>query len=194
VYTPLFDYIQKFIPLDDQKKDIISRLVQIIELPKKTYFLMEGEISNKEGFVVKGCLKSYFHDQNGNEVIVSFASENWWVGDIRSFQEQKPSLLNIETLEPTTLYYFTQERKSELVQHIPEIEHMYLIITQRALQAFVERYYAMVALSAEDRYHRFLKMYPHIPLRVPQHAIASYLGISPEFLSKIRNRMARNRK
>lgn len=194
MFTPLFDYIQKFIPLDDAQKEIISGLVQVMELPKKSYFLMEGEVSNKEGFVVKGCLKSYFHDQNGGEVIVSFASENWWIGDIRSFQEQKPSLLNIETLEPTTLYYFTQDRKAELVRLIPEIEHMYLVIVQRALQSFVERYYAMVALSAEERYHRFLTLYPHIPLRVPQHAIASYLGISPEFLSKIRNRMARRGK
>lgn len=194
MYTPLFDYIAKYIHLDDTKKEIISSLIQTLELPKKAYFLQEGGISNKEGFVVKGCLKSYFHNQDGGEVIVSFHSENWWVGDIRSFLENKPSHLNIETLEPTQLYYFTPESKAELIRQIPEIEHMYLVITQRALQAFVERYYGMVALSAEDRYQRFLQMYPHIPLRVPQHAIASYLGISPEFLSKIRNRIARKRK
>jgi CRP/FNR family transcriptional regulator, cyclic AMP receptor protein len=158
------------------------------KISKKTILLQEGEICNFEAFIVKGCVKTYYIDKNGFEVILTFACENWWVSDISSFQEHKPSKMFIETIEETELLLLTPQSKELILQTIPELERMFRLMVQRHLATYQERLFGNLSLTAEERYEKFLEKYPDLPQRIPQHLIASYLGISPEFLSRIRKR------
>ncbi len=184
----LVSYIEKHVPLSETEKQWILEKFRIRQVKRKETLLREGEVCRFEFFVLKGCFKSYFYDAEGREVIISFAIENWWLSDLRSLTEGIPSSLNIEALENSEVACISAEDKTLLLDKIPALNKMYLTVVQRALMAFIDRYYNSVAMSASERYHRFLLKFPGLPLRIPQHAIASYLGISPEFLSKIRAR------
>lgn len=153
---------------------------------KKTLLLRQGEICRFEAYIVKGCVRKYYIDQSGNEVVLQFAVEDWWVSDIGSFAEQKPSNLFIETLEDTELLVIDHENKEMLFQELPHLERVFRIMLQRAYTVLESRFYAAVSHSAESRYLEFIKTYPNILQRVPQQQIASYLGITPESLSRIK--------
>lgn len=169
-----------------------SRLKHKI-LKKRTFLLRQGEICKFEAYIVKGCVKKYYIDQNGDEVILQFAVEDWWISDIGSFSEQKPSNFFIETLEETELLIVDFESKELLFKEIPQLEHVFRIMVQRAYSVLESRFYAMVAHSAERRYLDFIKNYPSIPQRVPQQQIASYLGITPESLSRIKTNLLKKK-
>lgn len=163
------------------------------KVPKKTIMLHEGEMCNFEAFVVKGCVRKYYIDANGFEVILQFAIENAWVSDISfSIYETKPSQVYIETLEDCEFLMFTPESKEELFAKAPRFERAFRILMQRNLAVTQNRLFHTISQTATEKYLEFLELYPTIPQRVPQHYIASYLGISPEFLSKVRARIAKN--
>lgn len=153
--------------------------------------LQQGEICRFEAYIVKGCVKKYYLDQNGDEVILQFAVEDWWISDISSFADQKPSNLFIETLEDTEVLIIDFEGKQQLFEQIPKFERVFRIMLQRAYSVLESRFYATIAHSAETRYIEFLKKYPGIPQRVPQQQIASYLGITAESLSRIKKKLVR---
>ncbi|MFZ4544103.1 MAG: Crp/Fnr family transcriptional regulator [Saprospiraceae bacterium] len=186
--STLIKYFTSCITLNSIEIETLKQSFTLKKVPKKTFLLREGEVCQSEAFVVKGCLKSYFIDQNGFEVILTFAVENWWVSDIASFQDQKPSKMFIETLEDCELLLLTPSSKEELLNKLPKLERVFRIMVQRHLAGYQERLFSNIALSAPERYTIFLQKYPDISQRVPQHLIASYLGISPEFLSKIRSK------
>ena len=172
---------------------IFNDLLEHKIVPKKTFLLQEGEVSNLEAYVVKGCIRSYFINENGFEVILQFDIEDWWVGDITSFYEQTPSKLFIETLEDCELLTFNPETKEELLARVPKFERVFRLMVQRSLAATQNRLINTISKTAQERYLDFIERYPAIPQRVPQHYIAAYLGISPEFLSKVRTKMARQK-
>src|SRR5690606_32176138 len=147
-----------------------------------------------EAYIVSGCLRSYYIDENGSEVILQFSIEDWWVSDIGSFHERKPSLLYIEALEDSELLTLNPTRKEELLRRVPQFERVFRLMIQRHLSALERRLIRTMAKSAEERYVEFMQQYPGIALRVPQHYIAAYLGMTPEFLSKIRRRLATAKK
>ncbi len=151
--------------------------------------LQEGDICDFEAFVLKGCIRSYYLDKDGVETILLFAVEDWWVSDLTSFSEQKPSNLFIETLEDCELLSIDYKNKSRLFEKIPAFERMFRIMVQRALGVLQQRFYASVSQTAEERYLQFMEKYPLVAQRVPQHQIARYIGVSPEFLSKVRSTM-----
>jgi len=172
---------------------IFDELLQPKSVPKKTYLLQEGEVCNFEAYVVKGCIRTYFINENGFEVILQFAIEDWWVSDIASFYEQTPSKLFIETLEDCELLTFNPETKEQLLSRVPKFERVFRLMVQRSLAATQNRLINTISKTAQEKYLDFLERYPTIPQRVPQHYIAAYLGISPEFLSKVRTKMARQK-
>ena len=151
--------------------------------------LQQGEVCKFEAYIVKGCVKKYYIDQAGNEVILQFAIEDWWISDIGSFNEQKPSNLFIETLEDTEVLMIDFVSKQHLFHEIPMFDRVFRIMMQRAYSVLESRFYATVAHSAETLYLEFLAKYPTIPQRVPQQEIASYLGITPESLSRIKSNL-----
>jgi len=160
---------------------------------KRTVLLRQGEICRFEAYIIKGCVKKYYIDRTGNEVILQFAVEDWWISDIGSFYEQKPSNLFIETLEDTELLMIDQENKEKLFHEIPHLERVFRLMVQRSYSVLESRFYATLAHSAEERYLEFLKKYPEIPHRVPQTQIAAYLGITPESLSRIKTSLLKKK-
>ncbi|MEI6312778.1 MAG: Crp/Fnr family transcriptional regulator [Bacteroidota bacterium] len=190
--TPALEkYIRNCINISDTDLEKIDSLFEKKNYPKKTILLRDGEICKEESFIIKGCIKTYFIDKEGQEVILTFSTENWWVSDIYSFQEQTPSKMFIETIEDTELLLLTPSNKEKLLQTFPALEKMFRLMVQRHLHSYQERLFGNIALSAEERYEQFLQKYPALPQRISQHLIASYLGISAEFLSRLRTRKAK---
>nr|WP_202390725.1 Crp/Fnr family transcriptional regulator [Flavobacterium sp. Sd200] len=173
--------------------EIFNSLIEYKKVPKKTIMLHEGEMCNFEAFVIKGCVRKYYIDANGFEVILQFAIEDAWVSDISfSIYEDKPSKVFIETLEDCEFYTFTPEAKEELFKKAPCFERAFRILLQRNLSVTQNRLFNTISMTALDKYVEFLEQYPTLPQRVAQHYIASYLGISAEFLSKTRAKLAKH--
>lgn len=184
-------YIAQCAPFTPGEVSYFNSLLQFKKVPKKTLLLQEGEICNFEAFINKGCIRNYYIDENGAEVTLQFAIEDWWVSDIASFHDRKPSRMFIETLEDCEILVLTPEFKEELLHKVPKFERMFRLMVQRNLSRMQERLFQTISTTATDKYLDFLERYPTIPQRVAQHYIASYLGLSPEFLSKVRTRLAK---
>lgn len=185
--TELKDYINRFITLSEQEFREVVGFFEKKVVPKKTILLKAGDICKLEAFVVKGCMKTYFLDKKDREVILTFAIENWWVSDVVSFQQQTRSKMYIETIEDTELLILDPDSKEKLLTKYPALEKLFRLILQRHLYSYQERLFGNIALTAEERYTNFLENYPSLPQRIPQQLIASYLGVSAEFLSRIRS-------
>ncbi|HMI06865.1 MAG TPA: Crp/Fnr family transcriptional regulator [Flavobacterium sp.] len=193
MFDQINTHISRYVAFTSQELDIFDSLLEYKQVPKKTILLHEGEVCNFEAFVVKGCLRKYYIDANGFEVILQFAIENAWIGDISfSIYEDKPSQVFIETLEDCELLTFTPETKETLFLTAPRFERAFRILMQRNLAVTQNRLFSTIAKTAMEKYQDFLEQYPTIPQRVAQHYIASYLGISAEFLSKVRAKMAKH--
>ena len=185
--------ISRYVDFTQQELDTFNSLLEYKKVPKKTIMLHEGEMCNFEAFVIQGCVRKYYIDANGFEVILQFAIEDAWVSDISfSIYEDKPSKVFIETLEDCEFYMFSPESKEALFKKAPKFERAYRILFQRNLAALQNRLFNTISKTALDKYVEFLELYPTLPQRVAQHYIASYLGISAEFLSKTRAKLARN--
>jgi len=185
--------ITNHVSLSAQELELVHQLFQHQTYKKKTLLLSEGQVCNFEAYLVKGCVKRYYIDRNGDEVILQFAVEDWWISDLVSFTEQIPSHLYIETIEETELLQITYQDKEILFNQIPQLERVFRLLVQRAYSVLENRFFTGVTATAEERYLNFIKKYPVLPQRVPQYQIASYLGITPEALSRIRASLLRKK-
>lgn len=191
-FTQINKNISRYVNFSDEELDIFNSLLEYKKVPKKTIMLHEGDICTFEAFVLKGCVRKYYIDSNGFEVILQFAIEDAWVGDISSSAfDQKPSKLYIETLEECEFLMFNPETKEQLFELAPRFERAFRILVQRHLAVTQNRLINTISKTALDKYLEFLELYPTLPQRVAQHYIASYLGISAEFLSKTRAKLAK---
>ncbi len=185
--------ISRYVAFSEEEMDIFNSLLEYRKIAKKTTMLREGEMCNFEAFVVKGCVRKYYIDDNGFEVILQFALEDAWVSDISfSIYEEKPSRIFIETMEDCEFLVFTPETKEELFAKAPGFERAFRILLQRHLTITQNRLFNAISKTALEKYLEFLELYPTLPQRVAQHYIASYLGISAEFLSKTRAKISRS--
>lgn len=185
--------ISRYVTFTKEELDIFNSLMVFKKIPKKTTILHEGEMCNFEAFVVKGVVRKYFVDPNGFEVILQFGIEDSWVGDISfSIYDKQPSKVFIETLEDCEFLTFTPEAKEELFERAPRFERAFRILLQRNLSATQSRLFNTISMTALDKYLEFLELYPTLSQRVAQHYIASYLGISAEFLSKTRAKLSKS--
>jgi len=192
LYTQINNSISRYVSFSEEELTIFNSLLEYKKVPKKTIMLHEGEMCNFEAFVIKGCIRKYFIDANGFEVILQFGIENAWVSDISfSIYEDKPSQVFIETMEDCEFFIFSPETKEALFEKAPRFERAFRILMQRNLSVTQHRLFNTISKTAMEKYVEFLELYPTIPQRVAQHYIASYLGISAEFLSKVRAKMAK---
>lgn len=192
MYSQINRHISRFVSFTPDELATMNELLENRKAAKKTLMLSAGEICNFEAFVVKGCVRKYYIDQNGHEVILQFAVEDSWISDISfSIYETQPSQVFIETLEDCDFLIFTPEAKETLFIKAPRFERAFRILMQRNLAVTQNRLFNTIAKTATEKYIEFLQLYPTLPQRVAQHYIASYLGISPEFLSKVRTRLAK---
>lgn len=191
MFSSINEYVRKCSPFSEEEIRLFNGLLQYKEIPRKTFLLQEGEICNFECYLNKGCIRNYYLDKKGDEVTLQFAIEGWWVSDIASFHERKPSHMFIESLEHCEVLMLSPGSKEELLAKIPKFERVFRLMVQRNLSGLQERLFKTIATTAPEKYLDFLERYPTIPQRVAQHYIASYLGFSPEFLSKVRTRLAK---
>lgn len=184
--SALFSYLESFIPLKQEEKERIEKKFVYLTVKRKHRLLKAGEICKDYFFVISGCFRMFGVDDKGFEHNIQFAAESDWIADIGSFYSQKPSQLYIEALESAEVLSIRQQDLFELFTSFPKlnrifkvmIEHKYIELQNRVLQNF--------SSTAEQRYLAFLEHYPQLKNRLPNTQIASYLGITPEFLSKIR--------
>lgn len=188
MFQNINNYAARSVSLTAEETALFNEILEYRKIPKKTRLLAAGDICNFEAYVNKGCIREYIIDKNGAEVTLQFAVEDWWVSDLASFQDQSPAHMNIETLEDCELFILTRDSKERLLTEVPKLERMFRLMLQRHLTVVQKRLYKTIATTAMEKYLEFINRYPGIPQRVPQHYIASYLGISPEFLSKLRAR------
>jgi CRP-like cAMP-binding protein len=186
----LIDHINKFVELTDEEIALLTNSVKHKRIKKRQFLLNIGDIERVESFIIKGCLKTYFIDDKGEEHIVQFGVENWWIGDMYSFLTNTPSIYNIEALEDSELLQVDQETLEMLYKRIPKLERYFRLLIQNAYIASTRRILGTMSKPAEERYTEFLQKYPDIEQRIPQYMVASYLGITPEFLSRIRRKFA----
>jgi len=173
--------------------DLFNSLLVPKTVRKRQVLLREGEICDFEAYIVRGCLRTYYIDESGSEVILQFAVEDWWVSDVCSFHERTPSQLYIDAVEDSELFTLNPERKERLLAAVPQFERVFRLMLQRHVGALEQRLIRTMAKPAEARYLDFIRRYPQIAARVPQQDIAAYLGMTPEFLSKIRRRLAQRK-
>jgi CRP-like cAMP-binding protein len=187
-FEVFFDYIQKLsgeILSENDKRAFIAHL-KPRKLLKRQYFLQAGDVCKYTGFIVKGSAKTFTVDEKGHEHILKLSIENWWLADFESFYHLTPSRYNIEALEDLEVLQVTNAQVEEFFAPIPAFTAMQEIIKQNYAIANQKRVQAAISYTAEERYEDLINNYPHFLRRFPQNMIASYLGISPETLSRIR--------
>lgn len=189
MFTAINDYVNRCGVFSLQDMAVFNDLLKPQSIKKKQLLLREGEVCNFEAYIASGCLRTFYIDENGSEVILQFSIEDWWVSDIGSFHDRTPSSLYIEAIEDSELLMLSPTRKEELLTRLPQFERVFRLMVQRHVSALEHRLIRTIAKTAEERYVEFINRYPQIAMRVPQHYIASYLGMTPEFLSKIRRRL-----
>ena len=189
--TELLKYnISKHIALSDNEMEEFCGLFQQKEVRKKDFLLREGEVCKFEGFVTKGLFRVYHTDTNGFEQILYFAIENWWVTDIDSFTNEKPSQLFIEALEDSEVLLISKKDKEFAYKNLSKVEKLFRVMTQKTHVALQRRMIDNLSKTADQRYIDFIEKYPQLFQRLTNLQIAAYLGISHEFLSKIRKKIA----
>ena len=186
---PLLDYINRVVDLTEEEEQVLISLISSRKLLKGQYFLQQGDVCKFSGFVISGCTKTFYVDDEGQEHVVMFSVEDWWTSDMGSFITQKPADFNVQCLENTELIQFSYENQQQMMAEIPKLERFFRIIVQRAFVASQKRIVRSMSMSAKDRYLYFRNEYPKIEQRIPQYLIASYLGITKEFLSKIKSQL-----
>jgi CRP/FNR family transcriptional regulator len=169
----------------DEQEQALSYF-QLKEVNKRTWLLHSGKTDRYIYFVRRGCLRMFYTDKSGEEHIIGFYPENWWVCDIVSFFNQKPSANAIQAMENSEVYYTSLPQLEKLFQTIPKFERFFRILTQNGFELFQRRITSQLYKSAEERYLEFRKRHPGLEQRIAQKHIASYLGITPAFLSMMR--------
>jgi CRP-like cAMP-binding protein len=182
--------IAKHISLSEKGTEVFCNLFRKQLIKKKSFLLKEGEVCKFEGFVTKGLFRVYHIDKSGAEQILYFAIENWWVTDIDSFTNGLPSQLFIEALEDSEVLLISKNDKEFAYTNLPEIEKLFRVMTQKTHVALQRRMIDNLGKTADQRYLDFIEKYPKLYERLSNLQIAAYLGISHEFLSKIRKKIA----
>lgn len=185
MHIQLQQHIAKYISLTPDEESYFLSLFKKKRLKRKQYLLQEGDISRYSSFVVKGCLRSYSIDKNGLDHVLQFATKGWWVADMCSLSSQTPALLNIDAVEDSEILMLSRADQLTVGEKIPAVERYFRTLLENALSAVQRRLLENISLSAAERYELFRERYPALLERLPQTQIAAYLGITPEFFSKL---------
>lgn len=193
MYDLFFRKFNEKIALTTEEEAIVKQYLTPKKLRRKQYLLQEGDVCKSICFVEKGALRAYVLDETGDEHIVAFALEGWTLGDLSSFIKAEPATWNIDALEDCELVLLSKQAYDDLLQVMPKYETYIRLLMTDAYMALQRRTTYMISLPLEERYLAFTQMYPTLFQRVPQHMIASFMGLSAETLSRVRNRIS-NRK
>lgn len=194
MYELILKNISRFIELTPEESNYFTSLLKVKKLKKKQYLLQEGDITRYEYFVNKGCLRTYTIDEKGLEHVIQFAIEDWWIGDMYSFLTQTPAKYTIDALEDSELCCLEKNALEELYVKVPKFEKFFRHLLQNAFISLQERIIANLSQQADERYCTFIDKYSSMEKRLPLKQIASYLGITPESLSRIRSQYNKQQK
>lgn len=186
---PLLDYIKKYVNLTSDEEQFLISKISYRKYLKGQYIVQQGDVCKYECFVLEGCTKMFHMNEAGQEHILMFSIEDWWTSDMGSFITQTSADFSVMCLEPTELIMFSHDIIEELYEAIPKLERFFRQIIERAYVSSQKRIVRNFSLSAKERYLYFRKQYPLIEKRIPQYMVASYLGITKEFLSKIKKQL-----
>lgn len=183
---PLLEYFNRFIPLGDHDRQLVEAKFRPRLYRKRQFVLQEGDVCAQFNFVVRGCLRMYKIDDRGNGHILQFATEDNWINDLGSFHGQKPSTLNIDALEDTVVFQISRDDLIVLYTEGEIFNRFFRVLVENNLVRLQERLLQNISSTAEERYETFLERYPHLTNRLSQVQIAAFLGVTPEFLSRLR--------
>lgn len=189
--APLLEYFSQLIPLNNGEKQLVAELFKPRLYRKRQYVSQEGDVCSNFNFVVRGCLRMYKIDDKGNTHIIQFAPENWWLMDIGSFHGKAPSELNIDAIEDTMVLQISYNNLIDLYTKGPKFNLIFRVLIENSFVSLQKRLLQNISSTAEERYLSFLQSYSHLSNRLPQVQIASFIGITPEFLSRLRNKIVR---
>ena len=189
----LFKHIESKLTLTRTQRESIFDFFSSKQLKRKQFLLREGECCKEIAFVVSGLLKSYLIDNKGVEHVSLFASEGWWISDLHSFVYADKAVLNIDAIEDAKVLLLSRTDYEKLLEEVPVMERYFRVLFQNSLAIKDQRLLGAIADTAEEKYRRFLENYPEVARRIPQHLIASFLGLSAETISRVKRKMVSNK-
>lgn len=175
--------------IDAENVKALFNLMELKHISKNSYLCKKGDIEPYLYYVTYGCLLTYYEDENQGKHVIQFGIEKWWTGDLGAFNKEQNVNYNIKTLENSSIYFLSKSNFEYACANIPQVEYYFRLLFQKSLVSHQKRLIGMISMSGTERYLDFLKHHPHLVLTVPQKYIASYLGMTPEFLSKIRGKI-----
>ena len=182
-------FINKYVALAKTEEILLLSKVSYRKYLKGQYVLQRGDVCKYSGFVISGCTRTFYVDDEGQEHIVMFSIEDWWASEIGSFITQLPSNYNVQCVENTELIQLSYSDQEELFKEIPKLERFFRLILEQAFVASQKRIISSFSLTAKEQYLNFKAQYPKLEQRIPQYMVASYLGISKEFLSRMKKQL-----
>ena len=185
----LINHLRQVIKITEQEELEICKAFHFRKVRRKQFLLQEGDVCRYYNFVLAGCFRMFLADEKGTEHIIQFATENWWVADIGSFHSRQPSSFYIEALEPSEVLRISKDDLINLYQNNPKLDRYFRVLVENAFVKMQQRVVQNISSTAEERYQDFIDKYPHLINRIPQIHIASFIGITPEFLSKVRKNL-----
>lgn len=190
-FSLLFKNFSKHISLTKAEEKYLMTLFEYKAIKAKDFLVQQGEVSKHSAFVLNGCVRGYTIDSNGFEHVLSFAPKDWWIADMYSLLSQKPGNLNIEAMVDTEVALISKTNQDLMYEKVPKLERFFRIIIEKSLVAYQQRLNDNLSLTATERYMKFCKTYPQLINDIPQKQIAAYIGVTPEFLSKLRAKQAK---
>ncbi|HZY83125.1 MAG TPA: Crp/Fnr family transcriptional regulator [Cyclobacteriaceae bacterium] len=188
-FKSILSAIDKHVKLTDAEAAVLLSLLESRSIKANELIAKSNEPSQHFIFVTMGCLMTYYTSADGVEHVLQFATANWWTGDLGSFEKHTPSCYSTRAIADTEVFLITKKGFEELLERVPKLEKYFRIIFQNSLITHGGRIMQAISYTAEERYEAFREKYPTLEQFVPQKYIASYLGVTPEFLSKIRRRL-----
>ncbi|SFN79102.1 cAMP-binding domain of CRP or a regulatory subunit of cAMP-dependent protein kinases [Chryseobacterium oleae] len=188
ILSQLTAHFKEIIPLEEKDIEIIIPSLEIVQLKKKDFLLSEGQVSKHMRFIVKGSLYAYYIDEKGRENTTQLGIENWWVNDLYSYLSGQPSRMFIQANEETIVIKISKENLEMLYEKVPALSDFWRLKMQTAYVTLQERTFEHSRVDAYTKYRNFVSAYRNIEQRFPQFMIASYLGITVEYLSYLRKK------
>ncbi len=191
MFEEIVKHVEEVVQLTESERERFISILTKKKLRKRQFLIQEGDTVKYEYFVAKGCLKAYEVDDNGDEHIIQFAKENWWISDFKAFFEEGKATLNIDCIEESVVYGIEKQDLENLFLDVPKFDRFFRIKLTSAFVALQNRILSSLDKSNGERYLDFQKTYPNLEQRVPNYMIANFLGIKPESLSRIRKSLVK---
>ena len=190
-FAPIIQNVGRFIDLTEEEKEIFASYLRVLKVRKKQFIVQPEFVCQYRTYVVEGALRAYLMTDDAQEHTIALAMDDWWISDFTSYIYQEPATLFVEAVEDSTLIQISYKNEQALMDRLPKFERFFRIHAQRGGAAIQRRMLSSLSQTAEQRYEELARKYPQMLQRFPQYVIASYLGMTTQFLSKIRNQKSK---